>query len=107
MFRTLTAAAVFIGGFCLVSHSSAQDMSPKDMLGIMYEVQMAPKVCQWTDAGDSSKLDAKVAEGEKALNITDDEKATLKARAEADLRKELKDNCDPKGMLRAMYDEPK
>ena len=106
MFRTFTVAAATIGGFCLVSYSSAQDTSPKDMLGIMYQVQMAPKVCQWANAGSSSKLDSKVAEGEKAFNVSDDEKASLKARAEAELRKDLKENCDPKGLLRAMYDDP-
>jgi hypothetical protein len=108
MVRTLIAATALRGALLLQPSlaSAADDMTPKDALAIMYGVQMAPRVCDWKDAKEPSAIDARVAEAEKALGVTDDEKAKLKAVAEADLRKDLAENCDPKGLVRAMHDDP-
>lgn len=97
-----TAALLLIGS--LAAPALAQEA--KEMLGLMYAVQMAPKVCQWTDAGPSTNLDAKIAEAEKALGISDADRTTLRTQAEAEIRKDMTGNCDPKGMLRAMYNDP-
>lgn len=108
MFRTLMAATILVGALFLhtSSASAADEPTPKDALSIMYAVQMAPLVCQWKDAKDGSALDAKIVEAEKALGVTDGEKTKLKADAEADLRKDLEQNCDPEGLVRALYDNP-
>ena len=107
MSRTLTAATALVGALLLLPCAAlaADDLTPKDALGIMYGVQMAPRVCDWKDA-KASAIDARVAEAEKALGVTDEEKAKLKADAEADLRRDLAQNCDPKGLVRAIYDDP-
>jgi hypothetical protein len=105
-FKAALFALALLGGMAgQGSHSSAQAATAeeKEELGLLYMLQMAPSVCEWTNAGDSSKLDAKVVETENALGITDAEKADFKTTAEAELRKA--GNCDADGLARALYDE--
>lgn len=76
----------------------------KEAIGMFYELKLAPTVCKWTDAGSSKKLDATIADQEKALGVTTAERADLMAKAEADLKSDPS-NCAKDGMLRPMYDE--
>jgi hypothetical protein len=71
---------------------------------MFYELQMAPKVCNWTNAGDSKKLDATIASQEQGLGVSSADKADLMKKAETDLKSDPS-NCAPDGMVRAMYDE--
>lgn len=100
----LVAAAALVG-LLSQGNSSAQAATEqqKEELALLYLVQSAPKICQWADAGDASKLDAKIEEAEAAVGFTDAEKSDLKAKAEEELRKP--GNCDANGLARAMYDE--
>jgi hypothetical protein len=100
MKRILIAATVLVAGSALLSQAHAQ----KEAIGMFYELQMAPKVCKWTDAPSSAKLDATIAAQEKALGVSSSDKADLMKQAEADLRSDPS-NCDKDGMLRPMYDE--
>jgi hypothetical protein len=101
----LVTAAVLVGclGHAPASFAQPATSGPKEQIVLLYELQMAPTVCQWNDVGDASKLDAKVVEAEKELGITDDEKAKFEALAEADLR--IPKSCDADGLARALYDE--
>ena len=71
---------------------------------MMYEIQMAPKQCGWTNAGDGKKLDANIAAQEKALGVSAAERATMIKAAEVDLKSDPS-NCAADGLLRAMYNE--
>jgi hypothetical protein len=102
MRKTLLAAAMLACGLSAVHSARAQDAS-KDAMGMMYEMQIAPQVCGWKDAASASKLDANIAEQEKALGITAADRASLKKKAEADIKSDPT-NCTD-GMLRSMYDE--
>ena len=100
--RVVAAALAALAVTMPVARAEPAQDDPKAQIVIMYGLVMAPSVCQWKDAADPAKLAAKVAEMEKALGITDDEKAKFKAAAEEDLRKP--GNCTD-GMARSMYDE--
>jgi len=76
-------------------------MTEKDALGMLYSIQLAPKICNWS--GDLSKLDAKIADAEKALNVSDEEKAKLTAAAEAEMKKP--ESCAQDGLVKAMFDD--
>jgi len=73
-------------------------------MGMFYELQMAPSVCKWSNAGDHGKLDATIAAQERALGVSAAERADMMKKAEADLRSDPS-NCANDGMLRPMYDE--
>ena len=47
--------------------SIQQAHAQKEAIGMFYEMQMAPKVCKWTGVADGKKLDATIADMEKAL----------------------------------------
>ncbi len=98
-----TATVTIAASLGFVYPAAAQD-SPKEAIGMFYELQMAPKVCNWTNAGSTAKLDATVTAQEKALGVTSADKADLTAKAAADLKSDPT-NCAPDGMVRAMYDE--
>ena len=98
--KIVIASACLLAGFGVIPQAHAQ----KEAIGMFYEMQMAPAVCNWKDAGDSKKLDAKVADMEKALGVTAAEKATMMKAAEADLKSDPS-NCAADGMIRPMYDE--
>lgn len=100
MKKIAVAAAALILGFAAIPAAHAQ----KEAMGMFYEMQMAPKVCKWTDAASSKKLDDMIASQEKALGITSSDRATLMKAAEADLRADPS-NCAKDGILRPMYDE--
>ncbi len=74
------------------------------MLGMMYMVQMAPGVCQWSDAGPSTNIDAQVVKAEAAADLGDDETSEIKEKVEAELRKDAT-NCAKDGMVRSMYND--
>jgi hypothetical protein len=76
----------------------------KEAIGSFYEMQMAPKMCKWTDAGDSKKLDEKVADMEKGLSISASDKASIMKTAEADLKSDPS-NCERDGLVGQMYNE--
>jgi hypothetical protein len=76
----------------------------KEAIGMFYELQMAPKVCKWTDAADSRKLDATIADQEKALGVTAADRVKFMKMAEDDLKSDPS-NCAKDGMIRPMYDE--
>jgi len=59
--------------------SIPQAHAQKEAIGMFYEMQMAPKVCNWTGTADSKKLDATIADMEKGLGISSSEKATMMA----------------------------
>jgi hypothetical protein len=96
------ATACAVAALCNV-HGARADDSMKEAMGPMYEMQIAPKICGWKDAASSAKLDAQVADQEKALGISAADRADLLKKAEADLKSDPSDCTD--GMLRAMYDE--
>ena len=98
--KTLLIAVAIVGGtFGVLTPASAQ----KEAMGMMYEMQIAPKVCGWTDAADPKKLDATVAAQERGLGVSASERAAMLKTAEADLRSDPS-NCAADGMVRAMYD---
>ncbi len=74
----------------------------KEMMGMFYSMQAAPKVCGWRDAAPTTKIDATVAAQEKGLGVTPAERKTMIAAAETELAKSS--DCKD-GLLRAMYDE--
>ncbi|MBC7802161.1 MAG: hypothetical protein H7Z10_16220 [Gemmatimonadaceae bacterium] len=74
----------------------------KEMMGMFYSMQVAPKVCGWKDAAAPTKIDAMIAAQEKGLGITAGERKTMTAAAEAELA--ASSDCKD-GVLRAMYDE--
>ncbi len=100
MKKTIITAACIMLGLASIQQAHAQ----KEMIGMFYEMKLAPTVCKWTNAADSKKLDATIAAQEKALGITASEKATFMKAAEADIRSDPS-NCTAEGMLRPMYDE--
>ena len=69
----------------------------------MQFLQIAPKICGWKDAASTTKLDAQIADQEKAMGISAADRADLMKKAEADIKSDPS-NCTD-GMLRAMYDE--
>ena len=95
------AAAVLAGAAVALPHTAS---AQKEAMGMMYEIQMSPKVCGWTGTGDTKKLDATVAAQEQALGVTASDRATLMKAAEADLTSDPS-NCAKDGMMRARYDE--
>jgi hypothetical protein len=96
------AAALAALSVCAVQPASAQD-SPKEAMGMMYEMQIAPKVCGWKDAANAATLNANIAMQEKALNVSAADRADMMKKAEAEIKSDPS-NCTD-GMLRAMYDE--
>lgn len=90
---------------CLLASFGAahQAYAQKEVMGMFYEMQLAPTVCKWTDAADHKKLDATIAAQEKGLNVSASERATMVTAAEADLKSDPS-NCEKGGMLRMMYD---
>jgi hypothetical protein len=101
--RLITLAAAFaVAALCNV-HVARADDSAKEAMGLMYEMQIAPKVCGWKDAASTTKLDAQIADQEKALGVSAADRADLMKKAEADIKSDPS-NCTD-GMLRAMYDE--
>jgi len=93
-----TVCAVLAIGSIAPAHAQ------KEAIGMFYEMQMAPKVCNWTGVADGKKLAATIADMEKGLGISSSEKATMMKQAETELKSDPS-NCDPNGMLRPMYDE--
>jgi hypothetical protein len=102
MRKTFWAAVILGCGLSAVHSARAQDAS-KEAMGMMYEMQIAPQVCGWKDAASTAKLDANIAEQEKALGVTAADRASLKKKAEDDIKSDPS-NCTD-GMLRSMYDE--
>jgi hypothetical protein len=102
--KTILLATVAIAASIGFVHSASAQGTPKEAIGMFYELQMAPKICNWTNAGSTAKLDSTIAEQEKALAITPADKADFTAKAAADLKSDPT-NCAPDGMVRAMYDE--
>jgi len=100
MKTTVLAAAGLAAAFGFTPLAHAQ----KEAIGMFYELQMAPSVCKWTNAGDPKKLNATIASQEQALGISATDKAAMMKAAEADLRSDPS-NCAADGMLRPMYDE--
>lgn len=94
--RTMALAALM--GLSAIPAAQAQ----KEMMGMFYSMQSAPKVCGWKDAAPTAKLDATVAAQEKGLGVTAAERKAMVAAAEAELAKSS--DCTD-GLLRAMYDE--
>lgn len=101
MLKVVTVAVAFtVVSVAVAPGARAQ----KEAMGMMYEVQMAPKQCGWKDAADGKKLDANIAAQEKALGVSASEKAAMIKAAEADLKGDPS-NCAPDGLLRSMYNE--
>ena len=59
------AAACAVAALCNV-HVARADDSVKEAMGPMYEMQIAPKICGWKDVTNTKKLDAAIADQEKA-----------------------------------------
>ena len=93
-----TMALVLLVGLAITPAAHAQ----KEMMGMFYSMQVAPKVCGWKDAAPTTKIDATIASQEKGLGVTSAERKTMIAVAEAELAKSS--DCQD-GLLRAMYDE--
>ena len=100
-----SAAAIVLTGALALAAPSARAMSieEKDALGLLYAVQLAPKVCGWSDAGSSAAIDSKVSQAEASSPITAAEKSELQASAVAELKKPRA--CDQNGFARYLYDE--
>ena len=98
---TLVATCA-VAALCNV-HVARADDSAKEAMGPMYEMQIAPKICGWKDVASTKKLDAAIADQEKALGITAADRASLMKEAEDGLKADM-DNCTD-GTLRAMFDE--
>jgi len=92
--------AALVGAIGFAPAANAQ----KEAMGMFYELQLAPVVCQWRNTGDRGKLDATIIAQERALGVSPAERADMMRKAEADLRSDPS-NCAPDGMLRPMYDE--
>ncbi|WP_043833659.1 hypothetical protein [Muricoccus aerilatus] len=75
----------------------------KEAMGMFYQMQMAPRVCGWTNAAPTTKIDATVTAQEQGLRVTAAERAEFRRLAEAELRSDPS-NCATDGMVRMMYD---
>lgn len=98
----VTAAALTLGLGALSTSGAAVPQEQKEQIVLLYALRMAPEYCKWTDVGDLSKLDAKIAEAEKALEITADEKAKFVAMASGEVAKP--ETCTD-GFVRSMLEE--
>ncbi len=100
----LAAAVCALSALLPSASASAATQDDKGLMGLMYVVQMAPRVCQWSDAGPTTNIDPKVKEAEGVAKLSEAETADIKAKAEAELRKDPS-NCAKDGMVRSMYDD--
>jgi hypothetical protein len=101
--RIITLAAACAVAALFTSHAARADDTAKQAMGPMYEMQIAPKVCGWKNAASPTKLNAAIADQEKALGISAADRADLMKEAEDGLKADPGDCTD--GTLRAMYDE--
>lgn len=94
MLTACLAPALFAG-------TAAQ--AQKEAMGMFYQMQMAPRVCGWSNAAPTTKIDTTVTAQEQGLRVTAAERAEFRRLAEAELRADPS-NCAADGMVRMMYD---
>ncbi|WP_431285087.1 hypothetical protein ACQW02_09960 [Humitalea sp. 24SJ18S-53] len=100
MKNILLASAVMVSGLVLAPRAWAQ----QEAMAMFYQMEMAPRVCAWSDAASPAKITAAIAGQERALGVTAAQRTNLMRAAEADLRSD-RANCAADGMLRMMYNE--
>lgn len=82
--------------------ASPAAFAQKEAMDVFYQMQLAPSVCGWRDAGSSAKLDATVTAQERGFGIAAAERATMRRDAEAAIRSDAS-ACASDGMLRMMF----
>lgn len=75
----------------------------QEAIGMFYQMQMAPRVCGWTNAAPTTKIDTTVTAQQQDLRVNVAERAEFRRLAEAELRSDPL-SCASDGMVRMMYD---